>query len=252
MSKTELNRLERDVEKARARFAGDLAKLRAPSTLADFKDDLWSEATETKDALVEKTKQAASDGLQRLVSDLKERAAANPAAALAIGAGVAWRLVHHPPIASLLVGLGAYSLWRTTPDYNGEGFIARATQLAEATRGRARELGTQAGETVKEFYEEATVTAQRASASAQETIRALKDSATDAASQAAASGLRTAGETAERIRSGAGAVKDQTATTLRGMAVAEETRDKMLLGAATVAVAAALGIAYQRRSAESD
>ena len=47
---------------------------------------------------------AAKDGAQRLFTELKDRAAANPVAALAIGAGLAWRLVHRPPIATLLVG----------------------------------------------------------------------------------------------------------------------------------------------------
>ena len=41
--------------------------------------------------LVDKTKEAAKDGAQRFLTELKERAAANPVAALAIGAGLAWR-----------------------------------------------------------------------------------------------------------------------------------------------------------------
>jgi tellurite resistance protein len=100
---SDLNALERDVEQARARFAGDLARLRSPTTVARFKDDAWAQAVETKDELIDKTKDAARDGAQRLFTDLKERAAANPVAALAIGAGLAWRLVHRPPIATLLV-----------------------------------------------------------------------------------------------------------------------------------------------------
>ena len=130
MSEAELNVLERDVEQARARFAGDLARLRSPATLSNFQDDLWARASETKDDLVEKAKEAATDGVQRLVSDLKEKAAANPAAALAIGAGLAWRLVHRPPIASLLVGIGLFSLWRTSPPPEGEGLLPRAAELA--------------------------------------------------------------------------------------------------------------------------
>src|SRR4051812_21125105 len=104
MTQVQLNILERDVEDARARFAGDLARLRAPSTLSDFKAELWAEASETKDTILEKTKQSATDGVQRLIADLKDRAAANPAAALAIGAGLAWRIIQRPPVATLLVG----------------------------------------------------------------------------------------------------------------------------------------------------
>ena len=115
-----LNALERDAEQARARFAHDLARLRSPSTLARFKHDAWAEARETKDELVGKTKEAAKDGAQRLFTELKERAAANPVAALAIGAGLAWRLVHRPPIATLLVGMGVVGLLRTSPARNSE------------------------------------------------------------------------------------------------------------------------------------
>ena len=100
MTQADLNALERNVEQARARFANDLARLRSPVNLARFKDELWAEARETKDELVEKTKEVAKDGAQRVLTQLTERVAANPAAALAIGAGLAWRLFHRPPIAT--------------------------------------------------------------------------------------------------------------------------------------------------------
>jgi hypothetical protein len=61
-----LDTLERDVAQARARFADDLARLRSPDNLARFKDDLWAEARETKDELIDKTKETAKDGAQRL------------------------------------------------------------------------------------------------------------------------------------------------------------------------------------------
>src|SRR4051794_22143867 len=108
---SDLNAIERDVEQAREKFAADLARLRSPDILASFKDDLWA----AKDDLVERTSDAAKDGAQRVFNDLKDRATANPAAAIAIGAGLAWHLARHPPIATLLVGLGAVSLLRTSP-----------------------------------------------------------------------------------------------------------------------------------------
>ena len=48
--------------------------------LARFKNDLWAEARETKDDLVDKAREAAEDGAQRVLTELKERAAANPLA----------------------------------------------------------------------------------------------------------------------------------------------------------------------------
>ena len=59
MSQPDLDELERDVEQARARFADDLARLKSPRNLSAFKGDLWAEATQTKDELIEKTKEAA-------------------------------------------------------------------------------------------------------------------------------------------------------------------------------------------------
>jgi hypothetical protein len=63
-----LDTLERDVARARAHFADDLARLRSPDNLARFKEDLWAEARETKDDLIDKTKEAAKDGAQRVRS----------------------------------------------------------------------------------------------------------------------------------------------------------------------------------------
>ena len=76
MSAAELNALERDVEQARARFADDLARLRSPANLTRLKNDLWADVRETKDEVVDKAKDAAQDGAQRLVAELKARAAA--------------------------------------------------------------------------------------------------------------------------------------------------------------------------------
>ena len=68
-----------------------------------------------KDDLIDKAKSSAHTMFEEFVDDLKGKAAANPAAALAIAAGVAWQMIRRPPIASALVGLGLVSLWRTTP-----------------------------------------------------------------------------------------------------------------------------------------
>ena len=136
MSGSNLQSLERDVELARDRFAHDLARLRSPETISEFKDTLWAEARETKDELIEKTKDAAQDGIQRIIADLKERAAANPAAVLAIGAGLAWRLIHRPPIASLLVGIGLVGLFR--PQTGGE-VVAGASKLLHSAKDTVQE-----------------------------------------------------------------------------------------------------------------
>ena len=148
MSDAELVKLECDVIRARARFAGDLAGLRSPDTLADFKDDVKSKALGIKDDLVEQARTSVTDTTDGFIADLKGRANANPGAVLAIGAGLAWYLLRKPPITSALVGFGLWSLWRTTPAPEGEGFGPRTVELAHAARDKVEDLRAQASEAV--------------------------------------------------------------------------------------------------------
>src|SRR5258705_11243112 len=115
MSAVQLIQLERDVESARARFAEDLGRLRDPSTFAALKHDLLAEARQTKDDMVAKAKEAAKDGAEHLLAQLKERAAAKPGAALAIVAGIAWLIFHRPPISALVGGIGFVRPWSSEP-----------------------------------------------------------------------------------------------------------------------------------------
>ena len=308
MSDAELNTLERNVEQARARFADDLARLRSPSTLARFKDDAWAEARDTKDELVDKAKEAAKDGAQRLFTELKERAAANPVAALAIGAGLAWRLVHRPPIATLLVGMGVVGLLRTSArnsePYMGlhdedprllhrygagePGLAARASELAEVVKDKVQDWSAEAGDAARAT---ATQVAETTTAVAERASRALRDTAANVGDRAvtmaerASDGLHDAKNTARITAAGVGekaaavagqasqAVQDASDTVRETVAQMadkaavlgqqashriyealpdKEDRDTYLLGAAALAVAAAVGIAYQRRTPHED
>ena len=306
MSDAELNALELDVEQARARFADDLARLRSPSTLARFKDDAWAEASETKDELVGKTKEAAKDGAQRLFTELKERAAANPVAALAIGAGLAWRLVHRPPIATLLVGMGVVGLLRTSPARNPEpymglhdedprllarygasepGLVARAGELADVVKDKVQDWSAEAGDaaraTATQVAETTTAVAERASRALRDVRDIARDTAENVGDRAAtmaeraSDGLHDAKHTARITAAGVGdkaaavagdTVRETVAHMADKAAVLgqqashriyealpdKEDRDTYLLGAAALAVAAAVGIAYQRRSPHED
>jgi hypothetical protein len=253
MSQANLNALERDVEQARFRFANDLARLRSPANLARFKDDLWAEAGETKDELVEKTKEAAKDAAQRVLTQLTERAAANPAAALAIGAGLVWRLFHRPPIATLLVGMGLVGLLRTSPSQhssqpymglhdedpkpryrNDAGDVSLAT-LAEAAKENVQDWTAQTSEAVRQtgtqIADKAASVADRASAVLHDAGDVARDTVTQIADKAAS-------------------VADRASRRLRDSIPEEDDRDKYLLGAAALAIAAAVGIAYHRRAQE--
>ena len=269
MSQPDLDELERDVEQARARFAYDLARLRSPHNLSAFKDDLWAEATQTKDELIEKTKEAAKDGAQRLFTDLKERAAANPAAALAIGAGLAWRIAHRPPIASLLVGIGLVSLLRTSPSqtstpYMGlydedppkrrldkDNLVSRASGVAESAKDRVQEWTGEAGnaarDTVTQIKETVTSAADRVSDAARETVTQIKDGAASAADRIS----HTTREAVTSVSDKAASVTDKASRVLHDAVPDQKTRDQYLFGVAALAVAAAMGIAIQRRAREN-
>jgi hypothetical protein len=271
MPQTSLRQLEQEVEAARAKLAGDLATLRSPSTAAEFTESLKQEALAAKDALLDKAKTSIQSSIESMIEDVKARAAANPTAALAIGTGLAWRLMRHPPIATVLVGAGLLSLFRTQPAHlHGR---AREDYLSYA-KNRLVEQASEAADVAKE---KAVAFGETVSEKAAETTADIKDRVQDLTAQAASA----AGEAAKHTKERASVMWDETAETLEqagqsarsaawtgtsraGDTVDElwastqssmndaEARDKFLLGAAGLAVVAALGIACQRRIAEQE
>jgi hypothetical protein len=284
MSDPSLHLLEREVEAARAKLWDDLSTLRSPTTYSEFTSDLKSEALDMKDALVDKAKSGAQSTFASFVDDLKARAAANPAAALAIGAGIAWRLIQRPPIATALIGAGLYSLFRTTPSQpaprDNESFLAQARErlveqasdFAGSVKERAAAMGDVATEKASELAagvkdralslgeavtEKATELAGAATDHTQQWSEEVRSSVRRAAGDApmimgserpTLEELRqSAMKAAERAKSRSTAVSDDW---LHDSLTNQQARDKFLLGAAGVAVVAALGIASHRRSSE--
>jgi gas vesicle protein len=254
MSAAELNALERDVEQARARFADDLARLRSPANLARLKNDLWADVRETKDEVVDKAKDAAQDGAQRLVAELKARAAANPLATIAIGAGLAWRLVHRPPVATVLVGLGLIGLARTTPAQRGSHPYMGLLDEDPVTQPRGADLASHAAaladaakETVQDWSAQAGDAIRQTAGEIADKAASVAESASDALQGA----RHAARETAADVAGKAGAVAARVSQTVRDAVPDRDDRDTLLLAAAAVAVAAAVGIAYQRRDRDS-
>jgi hypothetical protein len=293
---------EREVEEARSKLAIDLATLRSPATFSSFTEDLKRDALETKDALMEQAKVATQSRLTGFVEDLKAKAAANPAAALAIGAGIAWRMLRNPPIATALIGAGLYGLLRTSayqppdrsrPDYlehgrqrlkeqagefaasakgvaagAGEAVSAKTAEMIEAAKIKTQELTETAQLKARELSETAQSKAQEWSDTAQSKAREWTDdmgrSATAAGAALKAQTASTASRTTDTIRSlsekaqaGASASTDiatrafqDTVAAGRGVLSDQDARDKLLLGVAGLAVAAALGIACQKRMTE--
>ena len=233
---------ERQVESARAKLSEDLAVLCSARTFATFTDDLKQEALDTKDALWEK---------------LKARAAANPAAMLAIAAGLGWRLMNRPPIASALIGLGLFSLWRTpeAPLDKRSSFLQQSAQslktqgeeFATAAGGMAADLTAQAKGTISTKGVEAWEAAKAKVEEWNENAGArLNDARAKAktASDSVVDGLR---RQQHDLRDD---IVDMTAAAKESLRD-EDTRNTVLVGIAGVAIAAALGIACQKRISES-
>jgi hypothetical protein len=216
-----LSILEIEVKDARAKFAKDLALLRSRELSADLKSE-------------------ARSLFQRMLDNLKARAAANPSAALAIGAGIGWRLLKHPPIATVLVGAGILSLWRTkaiavSDDYLGTAHQRFGEQLNEA----AATLKDYAAETAVAVRDKTAAYARSGRKNAEE----LATSAVDQAAEALES-VREAGVNISHRAVSAG----QRATSESGQTISDDQRrDQVLFGMAGLAVMAALSIAYQRR-----
>ncbi|WP_068020107.1 hypothetical protein [Rhodoplanes sp. Z2-YC6860] len=285
-----LTECERDVEQARAKLAQDLATLRSPETFSSFTDDLKQEAFETKDAIVEKARSTAESVVTGIVNEIKAKAAENPAAVLAIAAGIGWRLIRNPPIATALVGVGLYSLWKTESDTQP----ATDEELVERGKQRLKQQLSTAAAGAKDIAsgmgQAAAVKANEVADAARQKIEAVTDQgrmavhdARDAIAQnvdqmvdrvrTAGNGARDAaagqtahmadrfGEAASQARAGIDRAMDQArertdqfvaagADAASRATQALPARDQVLLGVAGLAVAAALGIACQRRVLE--
>lgn len=224
-----LAKLELEVEEARAKLVRDLSVLRSPQTYREFTADLRSEAQSV---------------LERIMDDVKARAAANPSAVLAISAGIAWRLLKDPPVATALIGAGVLGLWRTKPiDVAGGDYFGTAQQ-------RFREQVGDAVDTVKDYAAEAAVAAQgkaqNYAQAAGKTVEGFAASTADAAIKAIENARAAAPAVPEQAVNAA-----QRATSQLGRALNDgNTRDQLLFGAAGLAVAAALGLAYRRRTSD--
>jgi hypothetical protein len=232
----DLDVLERDLQETRERLARDLDRLRSTQTITGFKADLLAQASETKDQLVGKAKESVTAGMRDLWCEAKARAAANPAAALALGAGLAWRLLQRPPIASALVGIGLISLWRTNPRNPAPGadLAARSAEFVETAKAMAEDIGA-----------DLNARAGRMRSTANEIMESAAEAVGDslAASQDTVEGLRRRGREMLPTADQARAAMSQIAA----FSPSDKDRDQILLGAAAVALAAAVGIAAQRR-----
>ena len=216
MSHAELDRLEGDVRDARRRLKSDLEVLRAPATSSSFKEEVLGEARQSRDDIVANVREAATNRAEHLIADIRDRAAANPVAVGAIAAGVGWRILRKPPITTMLVGYGLISLWRTKPGQPSPGAetVYRAADMAVEAKEQVEKWGSEAGEAIARV--------------------------TDVVVPAVT-------ETVQRWSAHVGEAASQATSSARSLvASGSQKRDEVLLGAAAVALVAALGLCLKR------
>jgi hypothetical protein len=262
---------EQEVQGARAKLMADLAALRSPANLAEFTDGLKQEAVAAKDSVIERTKETVQTTIEEVVADLKAKASANPAAALAIGAGIAWQLVRHPPIVSALVGVGLYSLLRTPSpepvargnadyvDYGKQRLKEQVTDFGLEAVGVAAEAGKALTEKSAELYDGAKEKFRNLTRNAAESATAAGSEAKGRTEGLADSAHRTFHNAVDQVEGIVTHSTEAAPATLRTSAytagdraaslveTASASRDSLLLGLAGVAVATAVGVAIQKR-----
>ena len=228
MPHADLDRLEGDVRDARQRLKSDLEVLRAPETFSSFTEEVIGEARQSRDDIVANVREAASNRTERLIADIKDRAAANPVAVGVIAVGLAWRILRKPPITTMLVGYGLISLWRTEPGQPSPGAetVYRAADMAVEAKEQVEQWGSEAGDAIARATDvvipAVTETVQRWSADV--------------------------GEAASQASSSARSLVASGSQSLQHIMMDEQKREKVLLGAAAVALMAALGLACLKRA----
>jgi hypothetical protein len=242
MSSISLRQHEHEVEQSRARLSHDLTVLCSPATLTAFTDDLKQEVFEQRDALWEK---------------IKARAASNPAAVMAIGSGLAWRLLRSPPIASALIGVGLWSLWKTQPRtaYDASGRrLDYAEQSKEVLKEQAGQMFSAASDIAGKAQEAAVAKGSEVWEGAKERMQDWRENIGDSVAETA-SKLKTSGEALlTDIRAKRHDLRDEmqeVAAAAGDKVQDDDTRNTLLLAVAGVAIAGALGIACQKKISET-
>jgi hypothetical protein len=132
----EMSELEREIDITRTRLKANIDALTSGYALDNLKDTIKAEVVVARDDALAFAKTSAADMARQGYESLKRRAAANPAAALMIGAGIGWKLWKNPPIAAALAGVGLFSLFsdrENDPLRSGAEFVRESVKDAAST-----------------------------------------------------------------------------------------------------------------------
>jgi hypothetical protein len=253
-----VDELERDVEQARARVAADIAMIRAPETFEAAKSSLIGSVFGYRDEITDNVRGSVTSYSDSLVDSLKAKAAANPLAVAAIGVGVAWRLYKHPPVMTVLVGLGLTSLLRTDPDDDSmhpRKLMELATEKAMAFKDHAvaqvQDMSAAAEGVLDEKLHQAAYAAEGAYETVKEGAIALTDRAREGAESALAS-LTPASTQRSHISPLNVPAPGVPARSFASQTFGGERRDAYLLAFAALAVGAAISLSRRTGADEHE
>jgi len=185
-----------------------------------------------------------------------------------IGAGVGWYVLRHPPITTALIGYGLFSLLRTHApaqphaqrDYVRQGQERLKEQMIEfASRvaDKASVMGQEAGETIVEksgeLFDAAKDQAARLAHDTGQKISVGMSAVQDQVSSVLANAGGMAADISHRAEHAKQRAFSQVSRSSDSIAAARsalpegDARDRLLLGVAALGIAAALGVAWQRR-----
>jgi hypothetical protein len=219
---SDLQRLEREAEHARARLQVTIAEIKDPQTIENAKKEVTDHAVKLKDQVVDYIMGAKDDALgqmrdtrQRQTSEfsrkLQRTAIENPIPVLLIGAGIGWHLYKKPPITTALLAAGAYGLvknwngsqderlWRDPYGPNASGYVpggvagygyddtSDVAGVTERVKTAAAHVAYQAEDALTSARETIAGARQSAGDMASQTVDRVKDVASQAKGQGVAS-----------------------------------------------------------------
>ena len=173
----------------------------------------------------------------------------------AIAAGIGWHILRKPPITTVLVGYGLYSLSQTKPGQLAPGAetVYQAADAAVAVKEQVQQWGREASEAVAQARDVVVPavagTVQRWTEEADETVAQAAGLVQDLAADGSEIARRRGADVGATVAVATGSLQAlaiRGSQSVRHMAMDQQDRDKVLLGAAAVAVTAALGFAWLR------
>ncbi len=168
--------LQREITATRERLRGKFHDLTSDASISELEDTMRAQAQKVADNVVSKARETTGNALSDVIETVKERAAANPLAVLAIGAGLGWKLWKDPPVASALVGLGVAGLFINNKlgKQATEAITEKLSDASESITRHLDEAGDLAGRKATELRERGQETWRDAAALARDGAREIQ------------------------------------------------------------------------------